>query len=170
MSGYVWSAFKTHPFVLMIRLQSPLCKMKINTIVMRLPFFFSKTKVSIIFTEPSLSWSLWWYALIAQVVVNPATRAINAHHQYSCEFESLSWRSVLDTSLYCKNGQSGRALFRILRGFPPPIKLYRHNMTDILFKMTFSTITITIAYAEMEFWKYNKNYLLHSLSHMNNII
>ena len=43
------------------------------------------------------------------------------------------------------------ALFRILRGFPPPIKLYRHKMTDILFKMTFSTITITIAYAEMEF-------------------
>ena len=34
------------------------------------------------------------------VVEFTTTYAISAYHHYSCDFESLSWRGVLDTTIY----------------------------------------------------------------------
>jgi hypothetical protein len=59
------------------------------------------------------------------VVGSTTTYAISAYHHLCCEFESRSWRSVLDTTL-CDNfvndlRQVGGFLL-VLR-FPPTIKL-----------------------------------------------
>ena len=37
---------------------------------------------------------------IVPVVAFTTACAISAYHHYSCEFESRSWRGVLDTTLY----------------------------------------------------------------------
>ena len=51
------------------------------------------------------------------------TSAISAYHHQSCEFESRSWRRVLDAALCNKVSQLQVVVFlRILR-FPQPIKL-----------------------------------------------
>jgi len=50
---------------------------------------------------------------------------ISVYNHYSSEFESRSWRGVLDTALrekVCQWLAAGRGFLRVLR-FPPPIKL-----------------------------------------------
>jgi hypothetical protein len=42
----------------------------------------------------------------SMVVVFKTIYAISAYHHLCCEFESNSWRGVLDTTLYDKVGQS----------------------------------------------------------------
>jgi hypothetical protein len=67
---------------------------------------------------------------------------ISAHHHKSCEFESLSWRAVLDTTLYeqvCQWFATGRRLC------PSTLvsssnKTNRHDITDILLKVALNTI------------------------------
>jgi len=53
------------------------------------------------------------------VVEFTTTYAISAYHHYSCEFESCSWRGVLDTTLCNKVCQWLATVVQ----FPPPIKL-----------------------------------------------
>jgi len=51
--------------------------------------------------------------------------AISTYYHLSCEFESRSWRSVLDTTLcdeVCQWLETGHAFLWVLR-FRPPIKL-----------------------------------------------
>jgi len=50
---------------------------------------------------------------------------ISAYHHYRFEFESLSWRGVLDTTSYdkvCQFLRQVRCFLRVLR-LPPPVKL-----------------------------------------------
>ena len=59
------------------------------------------------------------------VVGFTTTCAICAYHHYSCEFESHSWRGVLETTLcdqVCQLLVAGR-WFSPVHWFPPPIKL-----------------------------------------------
>ena len=51
------------------------------------------------------------------------TYAISAYHHQRCEFESRSWRGVLDTTLkFVSNLRQLGGFLRVL-WFPPPIKL-----------------------------------------------
>ena len=73
------------------------------------------------------------------VVGFTSTYAFRAYHHQRCEFESRSWRIVLDTTLYDKVCQwlaAGRL-------FSPIIKSDRHNATEILLKVA-STRTLTL--------------------------
>ena len=64
------------------------------------------------------------------------TYAMNAYHHSSCEVESLSWRSVLDTTLCDK----------VCQWFSPGTlvsstnKTDRHDITEILLKVALNTI------------------------------
>ena len=72
-------------------------------------------------------------------------KAISAYHHWNCEFESRSWRDVLDTTL-CDNVVSD---LRQVGGFFPCIpvsstnKTDRHDITEILLKVALNTITLT---------------------------
>jgi hypothetical protein len=41
----------------------------------------------------------FFYRFLQMVVGSVTTCAINAYHQYICEFKSRSWRGVLNTTL-----------------------------------------------------------------------
>ena len=78
------------------------------------------------------------------VVGFTTTCAISAYHHYSCEFESYSWRGVLETTLCDQVCQ----LLVAGRWFSPGTlvsstnKTDHHNITEILLKVVLNTITI----------------------------
>jgi hypothetical protein len=76
------------------------------------------------------------------VVEYKTTCAVSAYHHYSCEFESRSWRGVLDTTICDKVCQwlvTGLWFLWILR-FPPPkiktIVLLRADYYHVLIRTT----------------------------------
>jgi hypothetical protein len=72
-------------------------------------------------------------------------KAISANHHWNCEFESGSWRDVLETTL-CDNVVSD---LRHVSGFFPCVpvsstnKTDHHDITEILLKVALNTITLT---------------------------
>ena len=63
--------------------------------------------------------------------------------QYSCEFESRSWRHVLDITLYdtvCQCPETGRWFSPV----SSTNKIDRHDITEILLKVVFNTITLQL--------------------------
>ena len=75
--------------------------------------------------------------------------AIGAYdHHWSCEFESTSWRGVLDTTLYVIKFIS--VLRQVCAWFSPDIpvsstnKKNRHDITEILLKVALNTISLTL--------------------------
>ena len=71
------------------------------------------------------------------------TYAISAYHHKSCEFESRSWRGVLDATLcdeVCQWLATGRWVFP---GTPISFtnKTDCHDITEILLKVMLNTIT-----------------------------
>jgi len=65
---------------------------------------------------------LWTWSY---VVGFTTTCSISAYHHLCCEFESCSWRGVLDTTLcdkVCQWLATGHDFLRELQ-FPPPVKL-----------------------------------------------
>jgi hypothetical protein len=76
------------------------------------------------------------------VVGFPITDVISAYYHYSCEFESRSWRGVLDTTLcdkVCQQLATGRWFLR----FPPPIKLTADIKRNILLRVALNIISET---------------------------
>ena len=72
------------------------------------------------------------------------TRAISSY--LSCELESCSWGGLLYTTLcdkVCQWLATGLWFSPVLR-FPPPIKTYHHDIAEILLKVAFNTITLTL--------------------------
>ena len=59
------------------------------------------------------------------------TYAISAYHHYSCEFESHSWRGVLDTIL-CDKFWLATGWFFQGTSVSSTDKADRHNITEIL--------------------------------------
>ena len=62
---------------------------------------------------------------------------ISAYHHYSCEFESRSWRDVLDTTLrdkVCQCFVTGR-WFSLCTLVSSTNKTECHDITEILFKI-----------------------------------
>ena len=78
------------------------------------------------------------------------TYAISVYHHWRCEFESRSWRGVIDTTL-CDNICQWLAAGQ---WFPLRTPVYsnnkpdRHDMTEILLKVALSTITINIIWRD----------------------
>ena len=76
-----------------------------------------------------------------------ATRAISDCHHLSCEFEPRSWRGVLDKTL-CDKAWQWLATCRCFSPGTPVSsnnKTYRHNIIEILLKVTLNTIlTLTL--------------------------
>ena len=71
------------------------------------------------------------------------TYAISAYHHWNCEFESRSWRGALDITLcnkVCQWLAAGRWFSPGTLGFTT-IKTDRHDMREILFRVTLSTKT-----------------------------
>ena len=76
------------------------------------------------------------------VVGLTTTCAISAYHHWSCEFEPHSWRGVLDTTLcdkVCQWLATGR-WFSLGPLVSSINKIDRHNITEILLKVTLNTI------------------------------
>ena len=70
------------------------------------------------------------------------TCAISAYHHLSCEFEPRSWRGVLDTTLcdqVCQWLATGQ-WFSPGTPFSTSNKTDRHDITEILLKVTLNTI------------------------------
>jgi len=101
------------------------------------------------------------------VVGFKTTCAISAYHRYSCEFESRSWRGVIDTTL-CEKVWPWLATGR---WFSPGTsvsstnKTDHHDITEILLKVALNTITLTLALI----YDYNCNILLPVYSFANTI-
>ena len=79
------------------------------------------------------------------VVECTTTYAIRAYHHWSYEFESRSWRGVLDTTLgdkLCQWIATGRWSSPGTPVFSTN-KTGFHDITEISFKVTLSTITLT---------------------------
>ena len=74
-----------------------------------------------------------------------STCAISVYHHWSCEFESCSWRGVLDTTLCDKFCQwlSTDRWFSLGTPVSFTSKAGRHDITEILLKVALSTITLT---------------------------
>ena len=79
------------------------------------------------------------------VVGFTTTCAISAYHHWCCEFEPCS-DEVYSIRHYVikfvSDLQQVSGFLRVL-GFPPPIKLTRHNITEILLKVALNTIKPT---------------------------
>ena len=73
-------------------------------------------------------------------------QSINDYRHLDYEFESHSWRGVLDTTLCHKVCQSIVAGWRFSLGTPilSTNKTDCHNMTKILLKVALNTITLTL--------------------------
>ena len=70
---------------------------------------------------------------------------ISSYHHWNCEFESRSWRGVLDTT-YCHNVCQWPAAdprFSLDALVSYINKSDRHDMTDILLKVALNTIILT---------------------------
>ena len=77
------------------------------------------------------------------VVECTTTYVIRAYHHWSYEFESRSWRGVLDTTL----GDKVCQWIATGRWFSPVSSTNKtgfHDITEISFKVALSTITITL--------------------------
>ena len=88
---------------------------------------------------PSWSCSYIWYVGFA------TTQAISAYHHRCCEFESRSGRGVQHYVIkFVSDLRQVSGFLRVLR-FPPLIKKTdRHDITEILLKVTLKTITLTL--------------------------
>ena len=75
------------------------------------------------------------------VVWFTTTYAINAYHHYSCEFESRSWRGVLDIIL-CDKVCQWLAAGRWFSPVSSTNKIDRHDITEIVLKEVLSAITL----------------------------
>jgi hypothetical protein len=82
------------------------------------------------------------------VVGFTTTCAISAHHHLSCEFESRSWRGVLDSTLcdkVCQLLETGRWFSQ-----DTPVSSTNktgtdhHNITEILLKVALNTIYLSL--------------------------
>jgi len=80
------------------------------------------------------------------VVGFTTTYAISAYHHWSCEFDSRSWRGVLDTTLCDKVCQWLAAGRWFSPGSPVSSsnKTDRHEITEILLKVALNTTTLTL--------------------------
>jgi hypothetical protein len=80
------------------------------------------------------------------VVGFTTTYAISAYHHYCCEFESLSWQGVPDTTLFDKFGQwlAAGQWFSLDTLVSSTYKTDCHNITEILLKVAFKTRTLTL--------------------------
>jgi hypothetical protein len=79
------------------------------------------------------------------VVGYKATRVINAYHYWRCEFETRSWRALLDTTL-CDEVCQWLATARCFSPVIPDSstnKDDRHDINEILWKVALSTIKKT---------------------------
>jgi hypothetical protein len=84
--------------------------------------------------------------------------SISAYHHWCCEFESRSGRGVQHYVIkFVSDLQQVSGFFWVL-WFPPPIKTNRHNITEILLKVTLSTIKQTKTKVAL-----NNNHLLYHL-------
>ena len=77
------------------------------------------------------------------VVGFTTTYAISAYHHYGCEFESRSWRGVLDATLCDKVCQLLVAGRWLSQGTPVSStkKTDCHDLAEILLKVALNTIT-----------------------------
>jgi hypothetical protein len=73
------------------------------------------------------------------VVAFTTTYAISAYHHKSCEFESCSWRGVLDTTL-CARDQ----MFSLGTLVSFTNKTDSQDITDILLKVPLNTFTLIL--------------------------
>jgi hypothetical protein len=81
------------------------------------------------------------------IVEFTTTYAVSAYHLYSCEFESRSWRDVLDTTLSDKVSQWLATGRWYIPGTPvSPTKTDSHYITDILLKVALNIITLTLTH------------------------
>jgi len=94
-----------------------------------------------IFTIRRPSWS-WTYGNWIQKCTT--TCVISAYHLWRCEFESHSWRGVLDTALCDKVCQWLVAGQWFSPGTPVSStnKTDRHDITEILLKVALNTLTV----------------------------
>jgi hypothetical protein len=67
--------------------------------------------------------------------------AISAYYQKRCEFESRSWRGVIDTTL-CDRIVTGR-WFSLGTPVSSTNKTSRHDISEILLKVELNTVTLT---------------------------
>ena len=79
----------------------------------------------IVLTMPTLNKTYLFISYYRMVGGFTTTYAISAYYHLSCEFESRSWRCVLDTTLCDKFVRDLRQFgcFQRVFRFPPPIKL-----------------------------------------------
>jgi hypothetical protein len=84
-------------------------------------------------------------SIILLIFEEASAIAISTYHHYSCEFESISWRGVLimwwSLSVTCDRSvvSPGSPVFSTN-------KTYRHDITEILFKVALSTTTLTLIF------------------------
>ena len=92
--------------------------------------------------------SLLLDAMVVVIMVVEFTTicAISAYHHKSCEFETSSWRDVLDATLcdkVCHVLPTGRR-FSWRTPVSTTIKTDRHDITEILLRVALNTITQTL--------------------------
>ena len=90
----------------------------------------------------------WGHRGRDKIVVGFA-HVISASHHYSCEFESITWQGVLDTTVYdkvCQPLVAGQVCdfkcLGILVSSTNKTDLY--EITEILLKVALNTITLTL--------------------------
>jgi hypothetical protein len=84
--------------------------------------------------------------VVIMVVEFTTICAISAYHHKSCEFETSSWRDVLDATLcdkVCHVLPTGRR-FSWRTPVSTTIKTDRHDITEILLRVALNTITQTL--------------------------
>jgi hypothetical protein len=74
------------------------------------------------------------------------TYAIGAYHHERCEFESRSWRGVLDSTLVDKECQ-GLATVRWFSPVSSTNKTDRQDISEILLKVALITITFPSSFS-----------------------
>jgi hypothetical protein len=72
------------------------------------------------------------------------TYAIGAYHHQSCEFESCTWRSVLDTTLYDKVCHRRAADRCPCTPVSSTRRTDRNDIAEIVLKVALNTITLTL--------------------------
>ena len=87
-----------------------------------------------------------WRGCDHMVVRFATSYAISAYHHWSCEFESHSWRGVLDTTLCEKVGEWLATGWRFSLGAPvcSTNNTDRNDISEISLKVALITITLTL--------------------------